>query len=54
LGIVWGTGALESARGSLPVAGVVSIHGSLAKDQTRKNGSISTKILVENPADDKV
>lgn len=47
-----GTGALESARGSLPVAGVVSIHGSIGKDQTRKNGAISTKILVENPADD--
>jgi len=48
-----GTGALESARGSLPVAGVVSIHGSIGKDQTRNNGPISTKILVENPADDK-
>lgn len=48
-----GTGALESARGSFPVAGVVSIHGSIGKDQTRKNGPISTKILVENPADDK-
>ncbi|WP_027386041.1 dienelactone hydrolase family protein [Chryseobacterium gregarium] len=48
-----GAGALETARGSLPVAGVVSIHGSLGKDQTRKNGPISAKILVENPADDK-
>lgn len=48
-----GTGALESARGSLPVVGAVSIHGSIGKDQTRKNGAISTKILVENPADDK-
>jgi len=48
-----GTGALESARGSLPVVGAVSIHGSIGKDQTRKNGPISTKILVENPADDK-
>lgn len=48
-----GTGALESARGSLPVVGVVSIHGSIGKDQARKNGPISTKILVENPADDK-
>ncbi|MDH6253329.1 dienelactone hydrolase [Chryseobacterium sp. H1D6B] len=47
-----GTGALESARGSLPVAGVVSIHGSLAKDQTRKSGTLTAKILVENPADD--
>lgn len=48
-----GTGALEAARGNLPVAGVVSIHGSLAKDQTRKNGPLSAKILIENPADDK-
>ncbi|ROH99462.1 dienelactone hydrolase family protein [Chryseobacterium daecheongense] len=48
-----GTGALETARGNLPVVGVVSIHGSLAKDQTRKNGPITPKILVENPADDK-
>ena len=47
-----GTGALESARGSLPVVGVVSIHGSIGKDQSRPNGPISTKILVENPADD--
>lgn len=47
-----GTGALESARGSLPVVGVVSIHGSIGKDQARKNGAIFTKILVENPADD--
>ncbi|KQS92544.1 dienelactone hydrolase family protein [Chryseobacterium sp. Leaf394] len=48
-----GTGALESARGKLPVVGVVSIHGSLGKDQSRPNEAISTKILVENPAEDK-
>lgn len=48
-----GTGALESARGKLPVLGVVSIHGSIGKDQTRPNEAISTKILVENPAEDK-
>lgn len=48
-----GTGALESARGNLPVAGVVSIHGSLGKDQNRKNEKLNAKILVENPADDK-
>nr|WP_314499761.1 dienelactone hydrolase family protein [uncultured Chryseobacterium sp.] len=47
-----GTGALESARGKLPVAGVVSIHGSIGKDQSRPNDAISTKILVENPAED--
>jgi len=43
---------LEAARGNLPVAGVVSIHGSLAKDPSRQNEAISTKILVEHPADD--
>ncbi|MGE4515083.1 MAG: dienelactone hydrolase family protein [Chryseobacterium sp.] len=48
-----GTGALESARGNLPVVGVVSIHGSIGKDRTRKNEPIAAKILVENPADDK-
>lgn len=48
-----GTGALESVRGKLPVVGVVSIHGSLAKDQTRKNEPIAAKMLIENPADDK-
>ena len=47
-----GTGALESARGKLPVVGVVSIHGSIGKDQSRPNRPISTKILVANPADD--
>lgn len=47
-----GTGALEAMRGHLPVAGVVSIHGGLAKDPTRANSLISTKILVEHPADD--
>lgn len=47
-----GTGALESARGKLPVAGAVSIHGSLAKDQSRNNGPLAAKILVEHPADD--
>mgnify|MGYP003609911475 CR=1 FL=1 len=47
-----GTGALEAARGNLPAAGVISIHGGLGKDPARENGLISTKILVENPADD--
>lgn len=47
-----GTGALEAARGNLPFVGAVSIHGGLDKDQSRKNGVISTKMLVENGADD--
>lgn len=47
-----GTGALETARAGLPVAGVVSIHGGLAKGNDRLNVPIKTKVLVENPADD--
>ena len=47
-----GTGALETARAGLPVAGVVSIHGGLAKGIDRLNVPIKTKVLVENPADD--
>lgn len=47
-----GTGALEAARGKLPAAGFVSIHGGLAKNSERKNEELKTKILVEHPADD--
>ena len=43
---------MEAARGNLPVVGVVSIHGGLAKDKARANNPISHKILVEHPADD--
>ena len=48
-----GTGALETARANFPVKGVVSIHGGLGKDSTRANGQLNTKILVENPAEDR-
>lgn len=48
-----GTGALETARSGLPVAGVISIHGGLAKSGDRPNTEIKTKILVEHPAEDK-
>ncbi len=48
-----GTGALEAARGNLPVVGVVSIHGGLGKDAERPNNPIQTKILVEHPANDR-
>ncbi|MCK9502358.1 MAG: dienelactone hydrolase family protein [Lascolabacillus sp.] len=48
-----GTGALEVARGGLDVEGVVSIHGGLSKDISRTNGPITTKVLVEHPAEDK-
>ena len=48
-----GTGALETARADFDVLGVVSIHGGLRKAPHRKNGPIKTKILVENPAEDR-
>lgn len=47
-----GTGALEAARGLLPVVGVVSIHGGLAKDRSRENIVLKTKILIEHPDKD--
>jgi len=48
-----GTGALETARAGFPVAGVVSVHGGLAKDASRENTAINTKILIEHPAEDR-
>lgn len=47
-----GTGALETARGGLPVLGVVSIHGGLGKAADRPNAPLKAKVLIENPADD--
>ncbi len=47
-----GTGALEAARGNLPVKGVVSFHGGLGKDPSRSNGAPAAKILVCHGADD--
>ena len=47
-----GTGALEAARGQLPVVGVVSIHGGLAKAADRKNIALKSKVLIEHPAND--
>lgn len=47
-----GTGALEVARAGLDVQGVVSIHGGLRKDASRPNDVITTKVLVEHPAED--
>jgi dienelactone hydrolase len=48
-----GTGALETARAGFDVTGVVSIHGGLSKAADRPIGAIKTKVLVENPAEDK-
>ncbi len=47
-----GTGALEAARGELPVAGVVSFHGGIGKDSSRTNVLIKPKVLVLHGADD--
>ena len=47
-----GTGALEAARGQLPVVGVVSIHGGLAKAADRENIALKSKVLIEHPAND--
>lgn len=47
-----GTGALEAVRANMPVKGVVSFHGGLGKDPSRKNVAISTKVLVCHGADD--
>lgn len=46
-----GTGALEAARGLLPVQAVVSIHGGLSKGE-RSNGAINSKVLVLHGAED--
>ena len=48
-----GSGALETARAGFDVTGVVSIHGGLGKALERPNVPIKTKVLVENPAEDK-
>jgi len=47
-----GTGVLEAARGHLNVKGVVSFHGGLGKDASRKTDPITTKVLVCHGADD--
>ncbi|WP_335964742.1 dienelactone hydrolase family protein [Galbibacter sp. PAP.153] len=47
-----GTGALEAARGKLPVVGIICIHGSLYKDPRRNNDAFDAKVLIQHPADD--
>ena len=47
-----GTGALEAARAGMNVKGVVSFHGGLGKDASRKNGAIKPTVLVLHGADD--
>ncbi|RFM30584.1 dienelactone hydrolase family protein [Deminuibacter soli] len=48
-----GTGAIEAARGALPVKGIISFHGGLGKDSVRANEPIVPKVLVLHGADDK-
>jgi dienelactone hydrolase len=47
-----GTGALEAARGGLPVQGVVSFHGGLDVPAGFAPGPVSAKVLVCHGADD--
>jgi dienelactone hydrolase len=47
-----GTGALEAARGGLPVKGVVSFHGGLDVPAGYVATPITTKVLVCHGADD--
>jgi len=47
-----GTGALEAARGGLPVKGVVSFHGGLDVPADYVPAGISAKVLVCHGADD--
>lgn len=47
-----GTGVLEAARAGMALKGVVSFHGGLGKDASRKTELIKTKVLVCHGADD--
>jgi len=47
-----GTGALEAARGGLPVKGVVSFHGGLEVPAGAATAPITAKVLVCHGADD--
>ncbi|MDP1832241.1 MAG: dienelactone hydrolase family protein [Geothrix sp.] len=47
-----GTGALEAARGGLPVKGVVSFHGGLDVPAGYLAAPITAKVLVAHGADD--
>lgn len=47
-----GTGAVEAARTNMKVKGIVSFHGGLGKDETRKIDTINPRVLVLHGADD--
>lgn len=53
IGYCFGGGVvIEMARRGLPLAGVVSFHGSLATQTPAKPGAVKAKVLVLNGADD--
>lgn len=47
-----GSGAVEAARGNLPVKGVISFHGGLGRDSSRAVVPIRPKVLILHGADD--
>ncbi|NMH27362.1 dienelactone hydrolase family protein [Flavobacterium silvaticum] len=47
-----GAGVLEMARSGMGVWGVISVHGSLGKDASRKDSKIKAKVLALHGADD--
>lgn len=47
-----GTGALEAARGGLPIVAAVSFHGGLATPQPQNTRSVKAKLLVLHGAID--
>jgi dienelactone hydrolase len=47
-----GTGAIEAARSTMKVKGIVSFHGGLGRDEARKIEPINAKVLILHGADD--
>jgi dienelactone hydrolase len=47
-----GTGAVEAARATMKVKGIVSFHGGLGRDEARTIDPITAKVLVLHGADD--
>ena len=47
-----GTGAIEAARATMKVKGIVSFHGGLGRDETREIEPMNAKLLVLHGADD--
>lgn len=47
-----GTGAIEAARSNMKIKGIVSFHGGLGRDESRKIEPIAAKVLICHGADD--